>query len=437
MERRDPTQAFRDNVVRWRAGETGQHRQLGATLRQQLGSGELRLSAYGLGRHLDNPIPQRVIALDRQAGGGWLAYGTPLPLGPWASQLVVGAQRDIQRDDRQNFVNDTGRQGPLRLDQLEHVRTAAGFAQLSVDPLPNFSVLGALRYDRTVFEVEDRYITLTDPNDSGERSMKATSPSVGLNWRVSSAVNVYGNYATAFETPTTTELANRPSGAGGFNPDLEPQRTRSVELGARAPLPRFGTFQLAAYRARVRDALIPFEVPGAPGRQFFRNAGSAVHRGIEAGVALLPVYGVALRASYTYTDARFDEYTVGTVSYGDNRVPGISPHRTDVVLSYEAPRGVLGEVETRYLSATPVSDANVPGTDARAYAVTNLRLALTRARIADVTFAPFAGVTNLFDRRYAGSVVVNAFGGRYYEPAPARTAYVGLELGVSSRPAAR
>jgi iron complex outermembrane receptor protein len=37
-------------------------------------------------------------------------------------------------------------------------------------------------------------------------------------------------------------------------------------------------------------------------------------------------------------------------------------------------------------------------------------------------------VQNLFDRRYTGSVVVNAAGGRFYEPAPERTISVGLSL---------
>ena len=40
--------------------------------------------------------------------------------------------------------------------------------------------------------------------------------------------------------------------------------------------------------------------------------------------------------------------------------------------------------------------------------------------------SPFIGVTNLFDQGYVSSVVLNAVGGRYYEPAPGRTIYVGL-----------
>ena len=42
--------------------------------------------------------------------------------------------------------------------------------------------------------------------------------------------------------------------------------------------------------------------------------------------------------------------------------------------------------------------------------------------------APFAGVNNLFDEDYSANVRINAFGGRYFEPAPTRNAYGGLTV---------
>lgn len=43
----------------------------------------------------------------------------------------------------------------------------------------------------------------------------------------------------------------------------------------------------------------------------------------------------------------------------------------------------------------------------------------------------YARIDNLFDRRYAGSVIVNESNGRYYEPAPGRG--VGLGVGATYR----
>src|SRR5690606_13482707 len=136
---------------------------------------------------------------------------------------------------------------------------------------------------------------------------------------------------TAFETPTTTELANRPSGAGGFNPDLRPQETLSFEAGAKGMQSEQVAWEVAIYSAEIDDALIPFEVEGAPDRQFFRNAGSARHRGVEAGLSLTPLEWLSLRTAYTLTDARFSDYAVDGDVFDDNRIPGIAPHRVELV----------------------------------------------------------------------------------------------------------
>jgi len=40
-------------------------------------------------------------------------------------------------------------------------------------------------------------------------------------------------------------------------------------------------------------------------------------------------------------------------------------------------------------------------------------------------------VENLFDRRFAGSVVVNATRSRYFEPGGRRRGYVGLKIEVT------
>src|SRR2546427_7781576 len=105
--------------------------------------------------------------------------------------------------------------------------------------------------------------------------MRALSGSVGVAVTPSDALTVYGNFGTSFETPTTTELTNRPDSAGGFNPSLQPQHARMVEVGARGTVASRASWNAALYRATVRDELISYEVPSSAHRRFFRNAGAA------------------------------------------------------------------------------------------------------------------------------------------------------------------
>ena len=430
--RADRTQAFGFNRLQ-QTGEEGRQGQLGGSFRGTFAFGETELSGYALTRRIDNPIPPRIIGLERVAGGVRALLRTRLDPGTQRVQLTVGAESDLQRDDRENFDNERGERGDLLLDQRERVAGIGTFAQLSIQPLQRLNLLAGVRYDRITFEVTDRLVSSTNPDDSGERSMDAVSPSIGINYAVAEPLHLYANFASSFETPTTTELANRPSGAGGFNPELQPQRARSYEVGAKGRLGRRATYEVAAYRARIEDELISFEVPDVPGRQFFRNAGSAVHRGFEAASRIALVPDLIARTAYTYTDAVFDDYSTADASFDDNRVPGIAPHRLDVSISYDAPAGWFAGTETRVVSRTPVDDANQAYSSA--YTVTDVRAGIEALRFGRIELAPFAGVTNLFDREYNTSVVINAFGARFFEPGPPRSFYVGLQA-VFGQPSA-
>ena len=422
----DRDQAFANNV-RQRTGEDGRHGQLGATWSHGAGPGELRVAAHALVRDLDNPIPPRIIDLERTALGARAAYAVALGRSARAPQLIAGAEVERQRDDRVNFVNEQGERGALVLDQLERVRSAGGFAQVALSIGGALSALAGVRYDHFRFEAEDRLISPTNPDDSGERTMQAWSPSLGLTIAVAPAVTVFANVATSFETPTTTELANDADRAGGFNPSLDPQRSRSVELGARGSAGARASWELSLYDARVRDALIPFEVAGVPGRQFFRNAGSTIHRGAELGVAFFLHPAVETRASYAWTDVEFDEYQTPSGTFDGNDVPGVAPHQAQLALSVRPWRRWFVDGVVRYAAPIPVDDANQA--ESPAYTLVDLRAGVRPRPAAPVSIAPFAGVSNLFDREYNTSVVINAFGGRYFEPGPGRTVYVGLDLG--------
>jgi iron complex outermembrane receptor protein len=419
----DRSAAVPTNVAQ-RAGEEGRQGQLGATWEHALGEGSLEVTAYALSRSIDNPIPVRYIDLDRGAGGARAVVD-----GGWGPVLrwTGGAEWELQRDHRVNHANTSGVRGAELLNQVERVTSLGAFAEVSASAGPA-EVLGALRYDRFRFSVRDRFITAADPDDSGARTLDAWSPTLGLSLSAAPWLAIYGNVGTSFQTPTTTELANRPSGAGGFNPDLGPERTRSVELGAKA---RRGPawVEVAAYRARIDSMLIGFEVAGFAGRQFYRNAGQARHRGVEAGAGLRALRSLTLRAAYTWTDARFTRYVVGGTDLSGNRVPGIAPRRIDATAFWRPARGPFAGLDLRHESAMPVADDDAVGRFASpAFTVLDLRGGWTDVRVRAVRVSPTFGITNLLDADYNTSVVINAARGRYYEPGPGRTLYAGLEV---------
>ena len=74
----------------------------------------------------------------------------------------------------------------------------------------------------------------------------------------------------------------------------------------------------------------------------------------------------------------------------------------------------------------PVDDSNSQSSES--YVLADVRVGLDELPRASLRVSPYAAVTNVFDRRYNAAVVVNAFGGRYYEPGPPRSFQVGVSV---------
>lgn len=97
-------------------------------------------------------------------------------------------------------------------------------------------------------------------------------------------------------------------------------------------------------------------------------------------------------------------------------------------VAWAPPEGWQAAVEGRYLSQIYVNDAN--SEEAPGYFVAAISAGYVK-RVGPWELNAYARVDNLFDRHYAGSVIVNESNGRYYEPAAGRS--VGVGAGVAYR----
>ena len=420
----------RDFIVAQGAGESATQAQAGATLRIPVGGGvRLRSSAWVAGRDLRNPIPGRIIDLERFTGG----LRVELDGGPDRAaglSWTAGLDAELQRDDRRESENlgvgeggDRAEAGTTLLDQRETVAYAAPFARLRYRPVRELALTGALRLDAYRFQADDRL--LADGDDSGRREMTQLSPSLGLAWTPARRATLFANLSTAFETPTTSELSNRPDGGGGLHPGLGPQTTRSLEAGLRLSLPGPLRLETSLYDMEVERALVPRE--GPDGQVFFRNAGRLSRRGLELRAAWRPVPRWEAVLAYALQDYRFDRFRTPEGDFSGHEEPGVPGHRVDASVSGRLPGGLRLELDATWVDAFPVDDANTAFDVSRR--TLDLRLGW-RGRTGRWRLRPFLGVDNLLDERYNASVIPNAFGGNYFEPAPGRRVFGGLEVGL-------
>ena len=424
------------------AGKAVRQGQLGLTAVHTVGEGQLMATVYGGSRSLDNPLTFAIVKFDRTSYGGSLRGTVPMHFLGLTHRLSAGIDAQRQDDDRQNFQNCNGlapdappsascptpgsARGATTLDQRELVSGAGAFVRDELTLAPGYLLSAGVRADYVKFDVTDHVITATDPDDSGDRTLHAISPTVGFVARVTPLTSIYANVATAFETPTTTELANRPDSSGGINPNLKPQYSTTYEAGIKGIALGRVQYDVAAFATQVRDELIPYEVPGGEGRTFYRNAGRTHRRGAEVGLGLmLGEFEAAL--AYSYSNFKFAEFTTDSgASYAGNRIPGIPVQQGEASVTWRH-RSVFATVEGEAFGQVYVDDRN--SASAAGYFTTNLRIGGT-AVFGQSWLSPVLGIQNLFDAHYVGSVSVNASAGKYYEPAPGRVIFAGLTLAV-------
>lgn len=405
--------------------------------------GEVSASVYGQRRLLTNalalapPAPAGptngvFVTLDRRVTGVRLDASRRFAQA-WRPRLAGGIdlQRafDVRRNQRTTGGRPVAPEDTLLVFQGETQTSVGPFAQLQVDPHPRVTLSAGGRWDRITFGVDDRFFA-DGADNSADRAMTASTGHLGAVWRAAESFVPYANISTAFETPTTTELAARADGLGGFNPDLGPQRIRTLELGARGRLGARLGYEVALFSADARDAIIQYLETN--GRAFFQNAGRTRSRGLELGVTATPADWVELRAAWTHADYTFVDYKIVSGAMTDtldgNRLAGVPGNawRLGVRTTW---RGFAFDADHSLQSSLWADDRNTLRVDGWGDGQLNLR-ASWRGRVGGWPVEPFAGLQNVLGTDYVGAVTLNGFFGRVYEPAPLRNGYVGIELGV-------
>ena len=425
----------------------------GLTMTAQNNINRFQITLYGVSRTLKNPIPNRIIELDRRAGGLRSIFTRSLAVANRNARASMGFDVESQSDDRTEFKNegipdtlidalpankilDNVSYGERLLKQKEEVTGLGPFAALEVDILPKWTLSAGIRFDRYQFEVTDHHL-IDETNDSGTRSLTKSSPSIGVVYKRNDYMTAFAHYASAFQTPTTVELGNRSDGGGGFNPDLDPETVHSFETGLRGSSPfRNLTYSIAFFQFTLNDMLVSFQ--NADEENFFRNTDKTSNKGFEGHVAFTPFAPIGFSVNYAFGNFIFDNVAdeeAGKKLIG-NQVPGVPRHQAWSQLTYRHEE-FLGQLEIRRVGAYFANDYNgpKPGVEKALRDYRNESFITADARFSlelrgPISVRLFTGVNNLFDASYNGSVVPNAYGDRFFEPAPGRSFYLGCSTSV-------
>ena len=341
----------------------------------------------------------------------YYGFGTRLNYKQDMHRWQIGIETAQQADQRDRYLNLKGAQGSLSFSQLE-----------SFDSF-GFYILDEIRWEKVLLRTSLRYDDLRLGADtvSEDQTYQVLNPSVGLSYEVASQQRLFANFSSSFETPALSELSANPSGAEGLNLELEPARALNYELGWKGLWAK-NRMEANVFFIKSTNEILPYELEAFPGRAFYRNAGATQRWGVE-------VFGsyqwekLELQASMTQAQYRFAEN--GTLK--DTTLPGIPNSQFFLQLGYTSLENWQFQLTGEHIGSLYADTANA--VQIEAFQKVRLQGGKTTA-LGDLELNLFAGINNLFDVRYFDNIRLNAFGGRYYEPAPGRNFFVGLSLGI-------
>ncbi len=375
-------------------------------------------------RDFDNKLPfesggQVELYRNYYGHGSYITYDTKTQL--LENTLQVGYAFAWQADQRQRFDNIEGVRGGSDFNQLESFNSY-GFYAIDNLQWDRWNFQGGLRYDINQLKAEDRTIAA----NSSDRNLNSFSGSLGINYELKEGRFFYGNVSTSFETPALTELSANPDGGTGFNPDLQPQQAVNYELGYKS-LSKKLMWNGALFFIDTRDDLVPFELAPFPDRTFYRNAGSTHRYGLElfADYRLAPQ--VSIQGSYTYSDFTYQNFNNNGTILDGNQLPGIPEHLATIGLTYRANNGLFVQWNTNYRGELFANDANTASIESALISDLNLSYPI---KWDNALITLNGGINNLFDVDYFDNVRLNAFGNRFYEPAPGINFFAGVRVRI-------
>lgn len=369
---------------------------------------------YGNGVKFENPSLRNVEhRTEMYAGGRSVTRYSD-------SNIIVNFGGEFQYSyvPSRTYDNENGFPGALQQDDELSASFYMLFAQIEV-PLPaGLNLSGGLSFNSQAYSFQ----RLSDPVPTfGSVTYDPVlAPRIALQRTFNETISVYASFSQGFSPPSYAEVY--PS-EGTFSSDLNAEKGINLETGAKAilmdgklsatmSLYRFNLDETIVVRRTVDDA------------EYFVNAGETKQDGIEVLVewkssAYNPF--LVISGSYTYNNYVFQNYIKESDDFSGNKLPGV-PENT-VVVKADVFRGPFYLNTTlQHTSSIFLNDANAAKADP--YTLLSARLGWRWNKRAEL----FAGADNLLDVSYSLGNDLNAFGGRYFNPAPGRNYFAGLRV---------
>ena len=345
-------------------------------------------------------------------------------------QWITGIE--VQRGDYR--IDSTGNKAGvpdanLVRDEVK-VKQQFVFSQFNIDPFSFLKLQAGFSYnyfgyniERTIGLPSNGSVPITFGNQFLPRFAMSIIPSKNL--------TVYAQLSKGYSSPTIAEI--RPSAGGTFT-GLQAEYGWNKELGFKWSALQGKLFlSTAVFQFDLKDAIV--RQTNEAGAEYFTNAGAVVQKGIETELNWIAINRsgkktlnyLQLFSSYTLNDFKFGEYRLGNNNYKGNKLTGVPDQVVIFGLNAEFLNRLYFNLNFNYTGSMPLNDANT--VKATPYRLWQNKIGW-RGSVKKKAVDIFLLTDNLSNEEYSLGNDINAFGGRFFNPAPGRNFLLGCSINL-------
>ena len=377
---------------------------------------------YGSFNQFENPFILDYKKDNQQIFGGRSVFDFDLS----KASIQAGIEYQNSFFDGKNFGNVLGEADTIRFaDEINTVMSNV-FVQGNIDLGSNFFMSGGLSVNNLRYDINRLIDAFNQTPEQIEKKFEtALIPRIAISKTLNNNLSLHASLSKGFSPPTTTEIRTND---GKLSPDLEPEKGTNYELNFRGSLLKDKlSFDLATFYFNLDETIV--SNPNQDGVLLFENAGQTDQKGVELQLNSVLFQNsnkifskVTIGASYTLHDFKFKEYVKRENDYSGNALPGTALNTLNTTLDIEFLKWLTFNMTYHYADPIPLNDANSFYSDA--YHLINTRLNFNYKGQYEIYF----GVDNLTNTSYSLGNDLNAFGRRYFQPAPETNFYFGINL---------
>jgi iron complex outermembrane recepter protein len=410
----------RERNLQYKTSEEINHYKASSSFNKKLNE-KLSFSTYAFisNRNFNGKIPVKnggAIDLKRKYWGigGSFLFKSKL-------KTQIGFDVGNQNDRRKRYNNDIGITGNQVLDQNEK------FSNLGIYLVNNYnlnrlSISSGIRYDTNKVKLEDLFFS--DGDSSGNIILNSLNPSLGINYKLNKKSRIFINTSSGFETPTLNEFSSSPIGTG-FNKNLKSQINMGFELGfSLYDTQKKSNIDLVYFKSITNDEILSYEDEKFPNQKFYNNAGKTERNGIEIA-GFYTLNRTVISSSYSLGDYVFKEFFENKFNYKGNKIPGIPNDIFTLSIEHKTINELSLNLNFKNIGALYANNSNTIKVDE--FNTFNFKIG-KEIKLSRSIIYPYLIISNVFDNEYFDNIRINAFGGRYYEPAPKRTIFGGIRI---------